>query len=118
MISSSLPTYLTLTYQDKLLEVRNTIVAWNDHTKRVFMPYWLLCLNEYMPVWMNKFIFPGFLLFSCKTHPNGNDYHTICCSKSVIMYVWKIFKGRDHLIPMGIPEFDTSNNMNEFGLIL
>ena len=34
------------------------------------------------------------------------------------MYGWEIVEGRDHPIPMGRPEFETSPNMKTFGLML
>ena len=34
------------------------------------------------------------------------------------MYVWVIVEGRDHPIPMGRPEFETSPNMKTIGIML
>ena len=94
------------------------IVAWNGHTQIIFIPYCISCLDESMYVWMNKFTCPGFVFCPRKPHPKGNDYHTICCGESGIIYVCEIVEGRNHLIPMGRPEFDTSINMKKFGLML
>ena len=35
-----------------------------------------------------------------------------------IVYVWDIFEGRDHTIPLGRTEFDTSPNMKMVGLMI
>ena len=67
---------------------------------------------------MNKFTCPGFVFCPRKPHPKGNKYHTICCGESGILYGWVIVEGRDHPIPMGRPEFDTSPNMKTVGLML
>ena len=67
---------------------------------------------------MNKFMRPGFFLCPRKPYPNGNAYHTICCGESGIMYGWEIVEGRDHPIPMGRPEFETSPNMKTVGVML
>ena len=34
------------------------------------------------------------------------------------MYIWGILEGRDHQIPMGRPQFETSPKMNIVGLII
>ena len=68
-----------------------------------------------MSVWMNKFMFPGFFFCNIKPRPKGNEYHTICCGESGIMYDWEIVDGRYNPIPMGGPEFDTSLNMKTVG---
>ena len=67
---------------------------------------------------MNKFACPGFVFCPRKPHPKGNEYHTIYWGESGIMYGWEIVEGRDHPIPMGRPEFETSPNMKTVGLML
>ena len=67
---------------------------------------------------MNKFTCPGFVFYPRKPHPKGNTYQTICYGKSGIMYVWKIFEGKDNLITMGITKFKTSINLKTAGLVL
>ena len=67
---------------------------------------------------MNKFTCPGFVLCPLKPHPKGNEYHTICCDESVNIYGWEIVDGRDHPIPMGLPQLKTSTNMNMVGIML
>ena len=69
-------------------------------------------------MWKNKFICPGFIFFPSKPHPKGNNFHTIFCGESGIMYGWDIFEVRDHLISMGQYEFDRSTHMKMVGLVL
>ena len=66
---------------------------------------------------MNKFTCPSFVFCPHKPHFKGNEYHAIYCGEIGIMYGWEIVEGRDHLIPMGRPEFETSPNMNTAGLM-
>ena len=94
------------------------IDAWNGHIQRVFIIYWISCSDKSMYVCMNTFICIVFFFCPDTPHPKVNKYHTICCSKSGIMYVWDIVKVRDHLIPMGRPKFDTSPNMKMVGLMI
>ena len=71
-----------------------------------------------MSVWMNKFTCLGFVFFSIKPNPKGNKYHVIYCGEIGFVYSWDIVEGRDHLIPMGRPQFKTSPNMKIVGLMI
>ena len=76
----------TPSYQDKFWEIRKLIAEWNDHMKEVFIPSWISCLDESMSPWTNKFTCPGFIFCPRKPHPKGNEYHSIACGMSRIMY--------------------------------
>ena len=71
-----------------------------------------------MSVWMNKFTFPVFVSFPWNPHKKGNKGHTISCSESGIIYNWDIVEWRDHMIPMGRPQSETSPNMKTVGLMI
>ena len=71
-----------------------------------------------MSMRMNKFMRPGFIFCPRKPHPKCNEYHTICCGESGIMDGWDIVEVRDHPIPMGRAEFETSPNIKTVGLML
>ena len=94
------------------------IVAWDYHMQKVFIPYWMSLLDESLYVWMNKSIFLVFFFFPLRPHPKSNKYHTIYCGEIDIIYGWYTAEERDHPIPMVRPEFNTSPNMNRFGIIL
>ena len=83
-----------------------------------FIPYWISFLDESVYMWMNKFTCPGFVFCPRKPYTKGNEYHNRCFDESGIMYVWEIVEVRDHMIPMGRPEFYTSPNMKTVGLML
>ena len=85
---------------------------------RVFILYWISCLDKSMYVCINKFTYPGFVFCPSNPHPKVNEYHTICCGESGIIYIWEIVDGRNHPITMGIPKFETSSNMKMFGLMI
>jgi hypothetical protein len=38
-------------YVDKFSEVRDMILEWNNHMKRIFIPSWMSCLDESMSSW-------------------------------------------------------------------
>ena len=54
-----------------------------------------------LAVWMSQFLseqVSGLVLdewFSQESHPFGNEYHTVCCAKSGILYSLKIVKAKD-----------------------
>ena len=66
---------------------------------------------------MNKFMCPDFFLCPCQPNPKGNEYHTICCGESGILYGWEIVQVRDHTIPKGRSEFETITNMKTSGIM-
>ena len=88
-----------------------------SHAK-VSVPFWVSFLGEAMSVWKNKYTCPGFVFWSSKPHPKGDDYSTIFCGEIGIMYGWEIVEEKDHPIPMGRLEFETSPNMKMVGWII
>ena len=58
--------------------------------QKIFILYWISCLDESMYLCMNKSTCPGFFFYRRKPYPKGNEYHTIFCGESGIMYVWEI----------------------------
>ena len=49
-----------------------------------------------MSIWFNRFTCPGWTFVPRKPHPFGNEYHSICCGKSGIMYAVEIVEGKDY----------------------
>ena len=70
------------------------------------MSGWIQCLNESMSVWLNQFTCPGFMFVPRKPWPFGNEYHTICCGLSGILFRLEIVEGRDFPTERERPEFD------------
>ena len=67
---------------------------------------------------MNKFTFSGFFICACTPHSKDNEYHTLSCGEIGIIHGWDIFKGSHRLIPMGIPNFETSPYKKTTGIML
>ena len=65
-----------------------------DHMAKFFITGWVSCLDESMSVWTNRWTCPGFMYVPRKPHPMGNEYHSICCSSSVIMYQVELAEGK------------------------
>ena len=64
--------------------------------RKIFIPSWVSCLDEYMSIWFNRYTCPGWIFCPCKPHPFGNEYHTIACGFSGIMYAVELWEGKDH----------------------
>ena len=74
------------------------------------------CLDESMSIWTNKFTCPGFMFVPHKPQPFGNEYHTVCCCTSGIMWGIDLVEGKDRPRALGQQEFD--NMGSTVGLLL
>lgn len=82
-------------------EINDLIRAFNEHTQSSFSPGWVSCLDESMSVWTNQYTCPGWMFVPRKPHPMGNEYHSVCCGLSGIMYSIELVEGNDR--PKEIP---------------
>ena len=46
---------------------------------------------------MNRYTFPHWVFCPCKPHPFDNEYHTICCAKSGILFDFELEDGKETL---------------------
>jgi hypothetical protein len=60
-----------------------------------FLPSWVSCLDESMSAWISRWTCPGWVFYPQKPHPFGNEYHSICCGDSGIMYQIELVEGQD-----------------------
>lgn len=82
-------------FLDRFWQVRQMIVAWNENMSEVFSPSWVCCLDESMSTWINQYTCPGFMFVPRKPWPFGNEYHTICCGVSGILFGIELVEGKD-----------------------
>ena len=68
---------------------------WNENMKNVFVPGWVNCLDESMSPWLNRWTCPGFVFCPRKPKQHGNEYHTIGCGLSKILYATEMVEGKD-----------------------
>ena len=71
------------------------IDAWQKTLNAIFSPGFMNCLDESMSIWTNKFTCTGFMFVPRKPWPFGNEYHTICCCSSGIMWGVELVEGKD-----------------------
>jgi Transposase IS4 len=87
---------------DKFFFIREMVKAFNDNLQKNFSSSWINCLDESMMEWANKYTCPGFMYVPRKPHPYGNEWHTICCAESGILFRLEVVEGRDkpaHIVP-------------------
>ena len=87
-------------YRDKFFEVRRMQEAFNEHMKLVFSPAWAVCLDESMAKWLNEYA-PGWMAVGRKPRPFGNEYHTMACAQSHILFWMEMVEGKDRPPQLG-----------------
>lgn len=92
--------------EDKFARVRQFIAAWNRNMDERFRPSYLTCLDESMVAWMEKLSCPGWVHVPRKPHPFGNEYHTIACAMSKIIFRLELVEGKDRPSWRPVPEFE------------
>ena len=103
-----------LAYLDKFWEVREIIDAWGKNMKNVFSPGHVNCLDESMSILTNKFTCPGFMFIPRKPWPFGNEYQTVCCCRTGIMWGIELVEGKDHPTQLGKPKHDEMGSTVDF----
>jgi hypothetical protein len=96
--------------------VNDLIDAFNKHTAACFSPGWVACLDESMSVWTNQWTCPGWMFVPRKPHPMGNEYHSICCGLSGIMFAIELVQGKDR--PSQLPNDKYSEHGKAAGLLM
>ena len=102
-------------FRDRFWEVWEMLDAWNTNMTEQFTPSWVSCLDESMSTWTNKYSCPGWMFVPRKPWPFGNEYHTVCCSMSGILWQMELIEGKDSPSEI-IPKFH--NEGKTVGLLL
>jgi hypothetical protein len=103
-------------YKHPFYPVNDLIAAFNRHSHCCFSPGWVNCLDESMSVWTNMWTCPGWMYVPRKPHPTGNEYHSICCGVSGVMYAIELVEGKDR--PRAQPYAKYSEHGKTTGLLL
>ena len=93
------------TYLDKFWEVCQMISELNANMAAVFSSGWILCLDESMSIWHNRWTCPGWVFCPRKLHPFGNEYHSACCALTGIMFSILMVEGKDAPAERGVSQF-------------
>ena len=88
-------------YQEKFQEIRDMLDAFNKNMQKQFVPSYVSCLDKSMSFWTIKWTCPGFIFVPHKPWPFGNEYHTISCARSGVLYQLELVKGKDRPKELG-----------------
>ena len=84
--------------------------------KNEFSPSWITCLDESMSKWLNQYTCPGFMVVPRKPWKCGNEYHTICCCLTGILFALELVEGKDR--PTRAPPKEHKEKGKTVGLCL
>ena len=104
------------TFRDKFWRIREMIEVWNENAKNVFCCSWVACLDESTSLWLNRWTCPGWIFIPRKPWSMGNEYHTMCCGESSIMFVIDLVEGKDR--PKELPSLDPEKKGPTVSLLL
>ncbi len=76
-------------YHNRSWMIHPLIQAFNDQMEECFNPSWLNCLDESMVAFLNKHC-PNWVRIKRKPHPLENEYHTIACCLSKIIFCMEL----------------------------
>jgi hypothetical protein len=102
-------TYYDLPYpafKDAFHPIRQLIKAWNDNMLLIFISAWIVCLDESMSLWTNMWTCPGFVFCPRKPWDTGNEYHTIACGLTSIIFYMEMVEGKGRAKELGRMEFE------------
>jgi hypothetical protein len=85
----------TPAYKDKFHGIRQLIEAWNENMKAKFLPSWVSCLDASMCPWTHRWTCPGWMFVPRMRKPFGNEYYSLCCGLSTIMWCIELVEGKD-----------------------
>jgi len=82
----------------------------------VFSCSWVACLDESMSLWLNRWTCPGWTFVPRKPWSMGNEYHSMCCGMTSIMFANDLVEGSDR--PKELPSLDPENKGPTVSLLL
>jgi Transposase IS4 len=79
---------------DRFTYVRQMVDCWNTNMTTKFRPSYISCLDESMSPWTSPFTCPGYMFVPRKPHPFGNEYHSVACGLSSVMWGIELVEGK------------------------
>ena len=73
------------------------IAEWNENTKGQFVPSWVSCIDESMSNWFSRWTCPEWKFAPRKPCLFGNEYHSIICGVTTILFAIEVVEGKDRL---------------------
>jgi hypothetical protein len=92
-------------FKDDFHPVRQLVKAWSDNMLVTVVAAWIVCLDESMSLWTNMWTCPGFVFCPRKPWDTGNEYHTIACGLTSIIFYMEMVEGKGRAKELGKMEF-------------
>jgi len=83
---------------------------------RNFSCSFVACLDETMSLWLNRWTCPGWTFVPRKPWSMGNEYHTMCCGVTSIIFSIDLVEGSDR--PRELPSLDAEKKGPTVSLLL
>jgi hypothetical protein len=93
-------------FKDDFHPIRQLVKAWNENMLIIFIAAWIVCLDESMSLWTNMWTCPGFVFCPRKPWDTGNEYHTIACGLTSIIFYMEMVEGKGRSKELGQMEFE------------
>ena len=85
-IVSAFTLHVTHGSQDPLFQVRKTQETFNSHMVDVYRPSWLVCVDESVSAWTQRWTCPVWVILPRKPTPMGIEFHTAADSANRILF--------------------------------
>ena len=103
-------------FRDKFWRIRQILSLWNCNMTEIFSCSFVACLDESMSLWLNGWTCPGWTFVPRKPWSMGNEYHTMCCGVTSIMFAINLVEGSDR--PKELPSLDPEKKGPTVSLLL
>ena len=80
--------------------------GWNKNMVAHFDRLWVSVLDYSIQEWVDRYTFPGWMFVPRKPHPFRDNYHTVTCAKSKVIYIVEIVEEEDGPRLMGKKELE------------
>ena len=81
-------------YDDAFFQMCLLEESWKQNMDQQFLSSCINVVDESMIEWLNNWA-TGFMCIGRKTHPFGNEHHTMCCALTSIQWRSQIVEGKD-----------------------
>ena len=100
ILSANSFTNTELTHEYGFLNMCQLEEAWNENMAQQFFPSWINVLDDSMMEWFNKWV-PGFMCVGRNPHLFGNEWNTICCALTYILWRAQIVEDKERPSQLG-----------------
>ena len=98
-------------FNDPFFQQSQMQEGWNKNTAAHFDPSWFSVIDESIQEYINRYNLPMWIFAPQNPHRFENEYHTIACAKSKVIYNVEIVEEKDRPRVMGKKDFEDKGAM-------